>query len=118
MSLQVAPSYISPQDASDLLHKLITEATDVEAVLWGRSGIMATVRGFVSRRPNGTVHVATAEITGPSLSFGLKDVAEFKYGDRRAFPPRDFPELPCRLSALIFVYPDNTRIFLFELGTA
>lgn len=117
MSLQAAPSYITPQDASDLLHKLITEATSVEAVFWGRNGVMATVRGFVSRRANGTVQIATAEITGPSLSFGLKDVAEFKYGDRRAFPARDFPDFPCRLSALIFVYPDNTRIFLFELGT-
>jgi hypothetical protein len=66
---------------------------------------------------DGTVQITKGtRVDSPSLSFGLKDVVKFKYADNRAFPSRDVPGVPSRLSALIFVYPDDTQVALFELA--
>ena len=101
---------ISAQDANDLLQKLITESANVQAVFWGR--------GDVSSRPvDGVVQITEGKgLDSASLSFGLRDVIKFKYADNRAFPSADVPGVPRRLSALIFVYPDDTQVALFELA--
>ena len=112
-------SDISPQDANDLLQKFITESLIVQAVFAGRGSVSATVRGFVSRPADGIVQITEGKrVDSASLSFGLKDVVKFKYGDSRAFPVRIVPGVPRRISALVFVYPDDTQVALFELADA
>jgi hypothetical protein len=108
---------ISAQDANDLLQKLITESANVQAVFWGRGDVSVTVRGFASRPVDGVVQITEGKgLDSASLSFGLRDVIKFKYADNRAFPSADVPGVPRRLSALIFVYPDDTQVALFELA--
>lgn len=110
-------SDISGQEANDLLHRLITESIKVQSVFNGRGGVAATVPGFVSCPTTDVVLVTEGgNVAAPSLSFGLKDVVKFKYGDDRAFPSRDIPGAPRRVSALIFVYPDDTQVGLFEIA--
>ncbi len=108
---------VSAQDANDLLQKLIAESADVQAVFWGRGSVSVTVRGLVTRPADGIVQITEGtRVDNASLSFGLGDVVKFKYADNRAFPSADVPGVPRRLSALIFVYPDDTQVALFELG--
>src|ERR1700722_7802877 len=116
MSSQGTGSDISRQDATDLLHKLITESTKVQAMFVGRGGVTASVRGTVSCPRDGAVMVS--ERRGPTdaaLCFGLKDVSTFKYGDNRAFPGSSaVPGTPHLSSAICFVYPDGAQVVLFE----
>src|SRR5271166_2011341 len=80
-------SDISRSEADDLLHRLITESMKVQSVFNGRGGVLATVVGFVtSPAPDVILVTEGGNVAAPSLLFGLKDVATFKYGDDRAFP--------------------------------
>ena len=118
MSSQGTGSDISRQEANDLLHKLITESTKVQAMFVGRGGVTTAVCGTVSCPQEGVVLVSERRSsTDASLCFGLKDVAAFKYGDTRAFPGSStVPHTPHLNSALCFVYPDGARVVLFEIA--
>jgi hypothetical protein len=110
---------ISRAEAEDLLHKLITESIKVQAVFHGRGGVGAALCGLVKARSTDEIVVTEGgETTAPSLFFGLKDVASFKYGDDRVFPGAkpSLPGAPRLSSALVFVYPDGTQIALFEIA--
>ena len=118
MSSQGTGTDISAQDANDLLQKLITESTKVQAMFVGRGSVTAAIQGFVSWQPGDIVQITERlSITSPSLAFGLKDVAAFKYGDNRAFPGASpLPGTPRLSSALCFVYPDGSQVALFEIA--
>src|SRR5712675_332379 len=112
MSSQGTGSDISRQDAMDLLHKLITESTKVQAMFVGRGGVTTAVRGTVNFPQDGVVLVSERRSpTDASLCFGLKDVSTFKYGDNRAFlGSSTVPGTPHLSSALCFVYPDGAQV--------
>ncbi len=119
MSSPGAASDISSREAHDLLRRLIAESINVQAVFWGRGSVLSSMRGVVSLQTPGLVQIMEGKkADGASLSFGLKEVIKFKYGDDRAFPPWDVPGLPRKVSALIFVYPDGAQVALFELANA
>ena len=109
---------ISREDAVDLLHKLITESTKVQAMFVGRGGTGACVQGTVSSPKEGMVLISERQRPdGASLFFGLKDVSSFRYGDNRAFPASTgIAGTPILSSALCFVYPDDTSVSLFEIA--
>jgi len=110
-------SDISRQVADDLLSKLINESTKVQAMLVGRGGVAASLKGTVTSPQPGTVLVSERKsATDASLSFGLDDVSIFKYADSRAFPASSgIPGTPNLKSVLLFAYPDGVQIGLFEI---
>jgi len=110
-------SDISRQVADDLLSKLINESTKVQAMLVGRGGVAASLKGTVTSPQPGTVLVSERKsATDASLSFGLDDVSIFKYADSRAFPASSgIPSTPNLISVLLFAYPDGVQIGLFEI---
>jgi hypothetical protein len=57
MPLSGAATDITRQDANDLLQKLITERTRVQAAFVGRGSVSAYTSGFVTRRENGMIGV-------------------------------------------------------------
>jgi hypothetical protein len=119
MSSPGTGSDISRQDAIDLLHKLITESTKVQAMFIGRGGVIASLQGTVALRQDGMVWISNRKSpTAPSLIFGLADVSIFKYGDNRAFPGSSptVPSAPHLSSALCFVCPDGAQVALFEIA--
>jgi hypothetical protein len=111
-------SDISRQDAMDLLHKLITESINVQAMFVGRGGVAASVQGTVSSPQEGLILVSERRRPDDAtLVFGLKDVSSFKYGDNRAFPSSaGITGTPTLSSALCCVYPDNSYVGLFEIA--
>jgi hypothetical protein len=111
-------SDISRREANDLLHKLITESIKLQAVFWGRGGVLVTLIGTATTPQPDTVLISERRSpTDASLLFGLKDVSAFKYGDNRAFPGvSGIPGTPRLASALCLVYPDNTQVVLFEIA--
>lgn len=111
---------IGPQQALDLLHKLITESTKVQASLIVPStGIRAFVSGILRVSPSDNI-VSVVEREhdpkSPCIGFNPSNAALCRYGDERALPPpvadsfkRDFS------SALTFLFADNSVVALFEL---
>jgi hypothetical protein len=116
MSSQGTASDISRQEADDLLHKLITESTKVQAVFTGRGAVAAMVTGLVSRLGEGIILVTEGKFgTDPSFCFGTRDVSHFRYGDSRAFTGGSpLPPILRFTSALCFTYPDGASVVLFE----
>jgi len=108
---------LKPQEAIDLLHKLRTDSTKVQAAfLVPGSHITVHVRGLV------TPHEDTWEIGGgtdsasPSLQFDFRWANGASYGDRRAFsgtPHESFFDFGFS-SALAITFPDSV-LMLFEV---
>jgi hypothetical protein len=118
-------SDISPQEASDLLHKLITESVTVQAVLsvGGCPGLYAALVGKVRPAGPGDIRVLEREQDGatvPQIAFNPSLATTRKYADIRAFPQATIaqiaamPGTPKFVSALIFAYPDNSMVALYE----
>src|SRR5579862_2663035 len=90
MELAMIPSgqapNISRQEANDLLYKLITENTPVQAMFAGRGSVTVALQGIVSFAEEGLVMVSERKTVNDAyLYFGLRDVRTFKYGDARLF---------------------------------
>jgi hypothetical protein len=117
MSSQGTGSPITQEEANDLLHKLITESTKVQAVFVSGSGVTATVPGLLKRRPEGDFVVFEREEPGtPMFIFNPSLATSLRYGDNRAFSSRP-PTASLRFtSALIFVLPDGSQVALFEIA--
>jgi hypothetical protein len=120
MSSPGTGSDITPKDANDLLHKLITESIKVEATYSsGSVGLTASVRGLVSLAPDGTLWITErSEIGTPHIAFNPSLAVIRKYGDRRAFKPggRASSVTPRLTSALCFVFADRSQVGLFEIS--
>lgn len=80
-------SDISGQVLADLLHKLITESTKVQAHFMSSAGRVGfAVRGFLRLDPDGTFKVGEPESkpTDPVLAFDPFSAVTRKYGDERS----------------------------------
>jgi hypothetical protein len=112
-------SNISAQDAIDLLHKLITESTKVQAVFVGRGSVSSGVIGLVRIDPDGLVWVKEGtRVDEAFIRFDPTAATSFKYGDNRAFPPVTVANAPRLSSAVCFIYPDGSQVLLFEIAPA
>jgi hypothetical protein len=112
-------SPISAQDATDLLHKLMTESIKVQAAFIGRGAISTGVIGFVEPAPRGLIGVTprTGAVDDPFLIFDPLQATDFRYGDVRSFPDiSPFFGGPKLTSALCFIYPDGVQVVLFEIA--
>ena len=110
-------SEISRQEASDLLHKLVTEKTKVQVVFVGISSLGAGLIGFLFPQADGTLLAKSdLEPDGPFLQFDPGAAASFRYGDHRALAQAKVTSQAVRVaSALVFIYPDKTLISLLEI---
>ena len=113
-------SDISGESAAELLHKLITESTKVQAVFKGPGSVSAAVSGLVRPGPGGLLMVKLSERPDdPFLIFDPRSATSFKYGDTRAFPSElanKIPNAPKFVSVLSFLFPDNSYVMLFEVA--
>ena len=112
-------SDITLQDAVDLLHKLLTEPTKVQAMLRTAGGVTAAVLGTVVAAPKGTIAVVADRNFGQvttSIRFDPALSVRRVYGDQRALlTDPEIPGFPHKMSALSFTFPDDSRVSLFEL---
>ena len=108
---------INPQDAMDLLHKLVTELTKVQGVFRSAS-VLCTVVGFIKVAPDGQLSVQEFNAIGTSLiMFNPTAASIFKYGDTRAFSGDSGIEgAPRFTSALSLIFGDGTQLTLFEIA--
>jgi hypothetical protein len=112
---------ISAQDANDLLHKLITESTKVQAAFAGViPGLAFSLSGVLKVSPDkGLVWVTAGGLTGPHFSFDPSQATLRKYGDLRAFPQTSDADraagAPRFTSALVFVFGDTSQLSLFAI---
>jgi hypothetical protein len=80
-------SDISEQVLADLLHKLITESTNVQASFMSSTGrVEFTMRGFLRLNSDGTFKVGETDgnATDPVLKFDPFLAVIRKYGDERS----------------------------------
>lgn len=107
---------LTPQEAIDLLHKLRTDSTKVQAAfLVPGSDVTAYVRGLVSFHEDGWV-IGGGTDAAPSLHFKFEHTTGASYGDRRAFsgtPHEGFFDFGFS-SALAIYFPDCV-LMLFEV---
>jgi hypothetical protein len=119
MSSQGTGADISREDASDLLHKLVTESIKVRAVFISGIGVMATVAGLLKVAPTGELAVEERRAVGtPLILFNPAMAMSHKYGDDRAFPVgrSSLPDVARHSSALCFIFRDGSQLVLFELA--
>jgi hypothetical protein len=113
---------ITPEEAKDFLHKLITEATKVDATfVSGDDGTIVVLSGSVQRA---TVRVGEFEIVerrgdsgSPFLRFNLSAAELCSYGDHRSLP--SFPDVADAFkanfsSALTFKFKGGSMLLLLE----
>jgi hypothetical protein len=110
-------SDISRQEASGLLHKLVTEKTQVQATFVGIHPLMAGLIGALFATGDGTILAKSdLEPDGPFLHFDPRAAVSFRYGDHRALSGAKVTSQGVRAaSALVFIYPDKTLISLAEI---
>jgi hypothetical protein len=113
-----SPSQLTPQEVDDLLHKFITESTNMQAMFFSPvSGVRVFLRGFVKLRSDGSLQVAKdTESTSPRILCDLGRYSSALYGDERAFKgtvPENFFKTGLS-SALGFVFRDGSILVLFE----
>ena len=78
---------LSPQEADDLLHKLITESTRVQgAFVSPVSGVRAVVWGVIRVSSTGLLNIVEREddTTSPIICFDPSRAVLRKYGDERS----------------------------------
>lgn len=108
---------ITERDAADLLHKLITESSLVQALYLGLGSVATGLVGRVFIGPDHLVWVRQGEErTEPFLRFDPSAATGYKYGDTRAFPDIPIPGDLHLASALIFIYADGSQMALFEIA--
>ena len=106
---------IPAQEAADLLLKLITGRTIVQAVFTGMSSLSASLIGVVYPAPDGTAVVKPYKRGGaPFLRFDPSAATSFRFADRPA-SSENLVSKRLLTSALSFNYPDKTHVTLFEL---
>jgi hypothetical protein len=115
-----SPSPMTPQEASDLLHKFITESINVHVMFFApASDVRLFIRGFVEALPDGTFRLAQdKDPASPRVFFDPRRSSGARYGDGRAFagtPPEGFFKKDFS-SALIFLFPDGSVLVLFEVS--
>ena len=114
---------ITQQEAHDLLHRLMTESIKVEAVLAVRSvpSLRAYVIGTLAVLPDQAFVIAGSFGVGaPIISFDPTSATRLKYGDARAFhaaTTQEIPGAPRQLSAICFLFPDDSQITLYEIAS-
>jgi hypothetical protein len=121
MSSQGTGSDITLQDAIDLLHKLMTEATKVVAILSAPPRLKASVAGKVKLAPDDSIWVVDEQCLPPHfISFDPRLAIRRTYGDTRTMPPipEEAPKgLPSRFaSSLCFVFAEGMSLCLFEFS--
>jgi hypothetical protein len=117
----MSSSPLKPQELNDLLHKLITESTKVEAIFsCPPSGLSGSVSGFLRVDSNGGHSVSERdEPKNVFLLFDPSRAVDVRYGDRRAFK-----DSPAKLdfftqnfaSSLSLTFVDGTRLLLLEVA--
>jgi len=116
MSSPGVEANISVSEAADLLHKLRTESAKVQVLFHGRAGLAAQVTGFVQPGPLGLVVIKPSEdVEDPFFVFNPNAATSFKYADNFALPPSTTPGRSRLLSSLIFIYPDQSQVTIFEI---
>jgi hypothetical protein len=116
MSSRGKGSDITPQDASDLLHKLATEFTKVAAVVTATSNVRSHVCGTIKFAEDGGVWVIDERQSPASLiSFDPRLAERRTYGDSRTLSRPPAPTMPSLESAICFLFPDGITIGLFAL---
>ena len=107
----------TPEEARDLLHKLITESIKVRAVFENPSiGVFSLVVGIVEDAGTGVLTVSDpALISGVNPQFRFKPslASVRKYADARGFVGADFAASKLA-SVLVFAFPDGSRLAIFE----
>ncbi len=113
---------LTAQEANDLLHKLITESTKLQAVLsvGGCPRLIATVTGVARVGPDNTVLVVEreGEVGTPHITFDPSLAVVRKYADTRGFPAPGATIFgaPRLSSVLCFVFADRSQLALFEVA--
>jgi hypothetical protein len=112
---------MSPQEFMDVLHKLITESTKVQAIFSNVSGdITVAMQGFLKVAPDGRFGVIHGEgFSASTLLFNPALAVIRKWGDTRSFRVSPSPGLTeprtagisdcCRSPNPVFV-TDSTKI--------
>jgi hypothetical protein len=115
---------LTPQEFMDILHKLITESTNVQAMFFSSPGnIWATTQGPVKVSPDGRFGVIQgAGFSTSSILFNPSAAVIRKWGDVRSFRTTMPPHLleagaPSFVSALCCVFADGSQLALFEIAS-
>ncbi|SRR6266496_3358121 len=114
-------SEMSPSEARDFLHKLITESTKVQAVVFvPSSGIKSFLSGRLYPAPDGSVVVLERkDAKSPMLGFEPARALSVWYGDERIVGEDDNAgaDLFRRefLSGTRFFFKDGVTVGLFEM---
>ena len=110
----MSSSQVSPSEALDLLHKLITESTKVQACILG-DGFTSVVIGRLEVDPSGKIIVKDRdEPNSPFIVFDLSRAFSVRYGEARGDSVgagvfrRDFT------SAMAFQFKNGGTVTLFE----
>ena len=115
----MSSSEISHSDARDLLHKLITESTNVEGVIVSSpaTGFRAMTSGKLYTLPDGRV-MLTGVDRFTFISFDPDLAISVRYGDDRVAEGFDNPgaELFRRefVSGLNFIFGDGSQVAIFD----
>lgn len=116
MSTPGVEADISVSEAADLLHKLRTESAKVQVLFHGRGGLAAGVTGFVLPGPFGLVVIKPSdEAEDPFFIFNPHVATSFKYAHNSSLPPLPIPGQSRLISSLLFIYPDQSQITIFEI---
>jgi hypothetical protein len=122
MSSEGTGASISLQDAMDLLHKLNTESTKVQAIFTAAAGrVRSCLAGTIRHSPDGTLWVMEDPdmAGGPFLAFDPALSVLRKYGDERAMLNKGEGPFDRRFrSLLILVFEDGSILSLFEFLSA
>jgi len=115
-------SQISHSEAKDLLHKLITESTKVQGVLFNpKNGFKAFVSGTAHVSPEGGVAVIERKDDPRSsmVSFDPSKAVAIRYGDDRAIREQDSVAADVFrrefASGLTFLFADGSGAAIFEI---
>lgn len=120
MSSQGTGSPITPDVATDLLHKFITEATNIQAAFGSGAGVVAIVVGILKVSLDGASIVAMpkdATIGSPMLMFKPSEALRWTYGDHRALlnSGATLPGGPTFACALCCILRDGSQMSIFEI---
>jgi hypothetical protein len=106
---------LSKQEAAESLSKLIHERPAVKAVFTGLHYLSAALDGVVYPGPEGSAVVRPVKMMpGSFLRFDPSAATSVEFGNARGLSGKRFDDRLI-LSALTFIYPDKTKLTLFEL---
>lgn len=115
-------SDITPQEAYDLLHKWITEETEVQASFSTAAMVTAFIKGLLKTAPEQQLCLVerSQKIGSAVICFNPSLAISRKYADSRAFrqPTAELQAhgAPQFGSTLIFVFPDTSQLGLWEIA--